>query len=90
MSGSSVSHAGQTHNEVDKYLPASAKIPSSVQGKGGARRRRMKGIKMHSLTEVFPAIPEGWNPATRQIEEEEEVCFDFTFQRLLQTITVDI
>lgn len=50
----------------------------------------MKGIKMHSLTEVFPAIPEGWNPATRQIEEEEEVCFDFTFQRLLQTITVDI
>ena len=88
MSGSFVSHVGQTHNEVDKYLPASAKIPSSVQGKGGARRRRMKGIKMHSLTEVFPAIPEGWNPATRQIEEE--VCLNLTFQHLLPTITVDI
>ena len=89
MSGSFVSHVGQTHNEVDKYLPASAKIPSSVQGKGGSRRRRMKGIRIYSLEEVFPAIPEGWNPATRQIEEEE-VHLDLTFQRLLQTITVDI
>ena len=48
----------------------------------------MKGIRMYSLEEVFPAIPEGWNPATRQIEEE--VCLDLSFKRLLQTITVDI
>ena len=70
MSGSSVSHIGQTHNEVDKYLPASAKIPSSVQGKGGSRRRRMKGVLVYSLTEEFPRKPDGWNPVTREIEEE--------------------
>jgi len=70
VSGSSVSHVGQTHNEVDKYLPASAKIPSSVQGKGGARRRRMKGV-LYCLTEEFPRKPPGWNPATREIEDED-------------------
>ena len=70
MSGSFVSHVGQTHNEVDKYLPASAKIPSSVQGRSGARRRRMKGVLVYSLTEEFPRKPEGWNPATREIEDE--------------------
>ena len=32
----------------------------------------MKAVVVHSLTEVFPAIPYGWNPATRQIEDEEE------------------
>ena len=65
-----MSHLGQTHNEVDKYLPASAKIPSSVQGKGGSRRRRMKGVLVYSLKEEFPRRPDGWNPVTREIEEE--------------------
>ena len=70
VSGSSMSHVGQTHNKVDKYLPASAKIPSSVQGKGRARRRRMKGVLGPTLTEEFLKKPDGWNPATREIEEE--------------------
>ena len=55
---------------MEKYLPASAKIPMSVQGKSGGRRRRMKAVVVHSLTEVFPAIPAGWNPSTREMEDE--------------------
>ena len=66
-----MSHVGQTHNEVEKYLPAAAKIPLSVQGRGGhRRRRRMKPVVVRSLEEVFPAVPEGWNPRTREIEDE--------------------
>ena len=55
---------------MEKYLPSSAKIPMSVQGKSGGRRRRMKAVVVHSLTEVFPAIPAGWNPSTREIEDQ--------------------
>ena len=70
MKGSAVSHIGQTHNEVEKYLPNAAKIPMSVQGKSGGRKRRLKPYVAHSVDEVFPAIPQGWNPATRQFEDE--------------------
>ena len=66
-----MSHVGQTHNEVEKYLPAAAKIPLSVHGRGRhRRRRRMKPVVVCSLEEVFPAVPEGWNPRTREIEDE--------------------
>ena len=66
-----MSHVGQTHNEVGKYLPAAAKIPLSVQGRGGhRRRRRMKPMVVCSLKEVFLAVPEGWIPRTREIEDE--------------------
>ena len=68
---SSMSHVGQTHNKVEKYLPAMAKIPLSVHGRGRhRRRRRMKPVVVCSLEEVFPAVPEGWIPCTREIEDE--------------------
>ena len=81
-----MSHVGQTHNEVEKYLPPAAKIPLSVQGKSGHRKRRIKAVAVISLTEVFPAIPEGWNPRTREIEDEVLI----QHSALTLSITVDI
>ena len=63
--GMFVSHMGQVHNEVEKYLPDIAKIPQSVQGKGGKSRLRRANIvhyKKRNVDWIFPEAPEGWDP----------------------------
>lgn len=78
-----ITHVGQVHEEVEKYLPAYAKIPASVQGKSAklyTRNRRLKLdavlVRKNDLYGVWPEPPDGFNPATREIiepiEEEEE------------------
>ena len=73
--GNVISHMGQTHNEVEKYLPERARIPLSIQGKAGRRRR---GVVVYNRKNpygwVFPEVPEGFNPRgdVRGIVEEEE------------------
>ena len=44
-----ITHVGQVHDQVEKYLPAYAKIPASVKAKSGrlhtrnyTRNRRLK------------------------------------------------
>jgi len=67
---------GQTHNEVEKYLPDVCRIPASVQGRGGTRRsRRMAVIHKRKSYWIFPEVPEKYDPRGEQREiflEEEE------------------
>ena len=67
---------GQVHNEVEKYLPNHAKIPASLQGKGGGgkgRLRRNAVVHKKKSLWVFPEVPEGWDPRgeTREFKIEE-------------------
>ena len=39
------SHIGQSHTEVEKYLPDDFKIPSYVQGKTSRRRTKMRVVR---------------------------------------------
>eukprot|EP00090_Calanus_glacialis_P005912 TRINITY_DN14623_c0_g1_i1.p1 TRINITY_DN14623_c0_g1~~TRINITY_DN14623_c0_g1_i1.p1 ORF type:complete len:1245 (-),score=218.85 TRINITY_DN14623_c0_g1_i1:73-3807(-) len=78
IKGSYVSHMGQKHNEVDKYLPESARIPISVQGKGGGGNRHRRGaviVRKRQLNWIWPDIPEGFDPngEDRLITLEEDV-----------------
>jgi len=70
-SGNYISHLGQVHNEVEKYLPQHAKIPLSVQAKGGGGRRIRRNqaiIKSRDISDDndndnwFPEVPEGYDP----------------------------
>ena len=74
-----ISHIGQTHNEVEKYLPEAARIPSSVQGHGRGvrqmRRRHEAGpVASRCKSWIFPEIPDGYDPNsnTRDIYPPEE------------------
>ena len=69
-----ISHLGQVHLQVEKYLPDYAKIPASVKGRSGqryTRNRRHKNRKkvQDDQEEVWPEPPEGFNPATREFLE---------------------
>jgi len=83
IKGSYVSHMGQKHNEVDKYLPEAARIPLSVQGRGGGGVRHRRGaviVRKRQSNWIWPEIPEGFDPngeervitLEEQAEEEEE------------------
>lgn len=69
-SGKYISHLGQVHNEVEKYLPHNRRIPISVQAKGGGGRRiRRKQAESKGRVSSnnnnkhwFPEVPEGYNP----------------------------
>jgi len=62
--GSFVSHMGQVHDEVHKYLPERAKIPAKVQkGKGGRHSKRGTVFVRRRFTKFdFPDIPDGFKP----------------------------
>jgi len=62
--GSYVSHMGQVHDEVHKYLPERAKIPARVQkGKGGRHSKRGAVFLRKRFTKFdFPDIPDGFKP----------------------------
>lgn len=63
--GSLVSHMGQKHNEVEKYLPEAARIPLSIQKNKGRNRGHRRGAIVVYKREVswdFPDIPEGFDP----------------------------
>ena len=68
--GSFVSHMGQVHNEVEKYLPDVAKIPGFCQGKGGGRRRRNNApiVSKRRTNWIFPEVPEDYDPRGEQRE----------------------
>lgn len=74
-----ISHLGQVHDEVHKYLPEGAKIPRSVQGKGkgvgGRGTRRAVHIRNRYVSWDFPDIPECFNPhgdeRTLQLPQKE-------------------
>ena len=79
VKGCFISHIGQTHNEVEKYLPEAARIPSSVQGHGrGVRQMRRKHVAFPVTSKcegwIFPEIPDGYDPNgnTREIHPPEE------------------
>eukprot|EP00092_Neocalanus_flemingeri_P014776 GFUD01015946.1.p1 GENE.GFUD01015946.1~~GFUD01015946.1.p1 ORF type:complete len:1168 (+),score=214.68 GFUD01015946.1:221-3505(+) len=78
LKGSYVSHMGQKHNEVDKYLPEAARIPISIQGKGGGGMRHRRGaviVRKRQLDWIWPEIPDGHDPNGEErfvtIEENE-------------------
>jgi len=82
VKGGFISHIGQTHNEVEKYLPEAARIPMSVQGPRGRHEyRQMRGRRLEAVRVsprngdlIFPEIPDGYDPnsATREIFPAEE------------------
>ena len=71
-----VSHLGQVHNEVEKYLPDAARIPLSIQGKSTAtvRRRRQNApvVPKRNVEAdwhwIFPEVPDDYNPRGCQRE----------------------
>ena len=44
-----IRHVGQVHDEVEKYLPAYAKIPASVKGKSGRLYTRNRRLKLEAV-----------------------------------------
>jgi len=65
IKGSYVSHMGQKHNEVDKYIPEPARIPISIQGKGGGGNRHRRGaviVRKRQTNWIWPEIPDGFDP----------------------------
>ena len=79
IKGSYVSHMGQKHNEVDKYLPEAARIPLSVQGRGGGGVRHRRGaviVRKRQINWIWPEVPDGFDPNGEErvitLEEEPE------------------
>jgi hypothetical protein len=68
-----VSHMGQTHDEVHKYLPERAKIPRKVQKGDGSRgnRRGAVFVRRRFVNFDFPDLPDGFDPKgeTREVTE---------------------
>ena len=44
-----ISHLGQVHLQVEKYLPDYAKIPASVKGRSGQRYTRNRRLKLEAV-----------------------------------------
>ena len=44
-----ITHVGQVHEEVEKYLPAYAKIPASVKGKSAKHYTRNRRLKLDAV-----------------------------------------
>ena len=44
-----ITHVGQVHEQVEKYLPAYAKIPASVKGKSGRLYTRNRRLKLEAV-----------------------------------------
>jgi len=77
-----LSHLGQKHNEVEKYLPSKAKVPETLKRKSNVSSRKVSKRKVSTRTKTkrpslkkseFPSVPEGYNAEKREI-------FDTTFQ----------
>ena len=62
-----ITHLGQVHSQVEKYLPDYAKIPALV-GRRSVRLEPVTVRKNHLYGE-WPEPPEGFNPVTREIPE---------------------
>ena len=48
-----ITHMGQVHSQVEKYLPDYAKIPALVKGRAGrkySRNRRVKPARLEPVT----------------------------------------
>jgi len=80
--GSYVSHMGQKHNEVVKYLPPEAVklCPIELQGKSHNRRGRRAAIvikrRYFGGFMIWPELPEGYDPAGDGRELVEELLDD--------------
>ena len=85
-----LSHLGQKHNEVEKYLPSKAKVPETLKRKSNVSSRKVSKRKVSTRTKTkrpslkkseFPSVPEGYNAEKREIvdttfQEEKSVVVD--------------
>merc|ERR1712025_499884 len=85
-----LSHLGQKHNEVEKYLSSSAKVPETLKRKKNVVSRKMSKRQRQGATRIktkrptlkkfdFPSVPEGFNPVNREIIDtfmEEKIIVD--------------